>query len=224
MNRTHRGAPSVWLVRHAESEANAGLASDTPGTTAITKKGQDQAVHFAESFKNLCTLRPQFTPQLFVTSPYLRTKQTAYPTFENFPEVPHEEWPVQEFTFLAPGKYSGTTYDEREEAREEWWDRGDPHYHDGEGAESFHDLRARASNLIATLNERSMTHDRIVIFTHGRFMRALAWFQLFDPGPATSLMMGRFLDYDRVTPVPNTTIMPLHLVDHVWTVGPLHAP
>lgn len=39
------------------------------------------------------------TPDLFVTSPYLRTQQTTAATIERFQNVPVEAWPIQEFTY-----------------------------------------------------------------------------------------------------------------------------
>ncbi|WP_241212739.1 MULTISPECIES: hypothetical protein [unclassified Sphingomonas] len=40
------------------------------------------------------------TPSLIVTSPYLRTRQTAQATIQRFPTVPVEVWPIEEF--LSP--------------------------------------------------------------------------------------------------------------------------
>lgn len=53
------------------------------------------------------------TPDLIVTSPYLRTQQTAAATIERFPNVPVEVWPIQEFTYLQPSRWNGTLSSER---------------------------------------------------------------------------------------------------------------
>src|SRR5947199_2089152 len=85
--------PTVWFIRHAESEANAGLSTTDPMHIALTPKGQRQAQQIAQFFP-----RP---PSLIIASHYIRTQQTAEPTCARFPWVPREIWPVHEFTYLA---------------------------------------------------------------------------------------------------------------------------
>lgn len=85
---------TVWLIRHAQSESNFGLPSFIPAAPPLTPLGIEQARYVAGAFSE--------RPNLIVTSPYVRTQQTAQPTLERFPDVPQEEWPVQEFTYLAP--------------------------------------------------------------------------------------------------------------------------
>ncbi|HKC86457.1 MAG TPA: phosphoglycerate mutase family protein, partial [Blastocatellia bacterium] len=122
-----RHTKNVWLIRHAESAGNAGLTTSRPDTIPLTGKGIDQASRLADSFT-----RP---PTLIVTSPYIRTQQSARPTIERFPAVRREQWPVQEFTYLAPARYQDTTDADRWPFAEKYWSRCDPHYIDGEGAE-----------------------------------------------------------------------------------------
>ena len=47
------------------------------------------------------------TPDLILTSPYLRTRQTATATIERFPNVPVGVWPIEEFTYLQPSRWNG---------------------------------------------------------------------------------------------------------------------
>ncbi len=87
------------------------------------------------------------TPDLIVTSPYLRTQQTAAATIERFPNVPVEVWPIQEFTYLQPSRWNGTLSSERMPHIERYWAAADPEFYDGDGAESFTTMlrRVRAS-------------------------------------------------------------------------------
>lgn len=210
----------VWFVRHGESEANAGLPSESADMTALTPKGLDQSSRFAEKFWAKVAVELPYTPLLFVTSRYIRTKQTGAPTFTYFPRVKQEEWAVEEFTYLDTRKYSGTTQLQRTPFVHAWWERGDPYYRDGGTAESFADMLARARKVINDLREREETMT--VIFSHGRFMRALLWFTLFEPGEPTREMMQRFRQFDDVVPVPNTCVLPLHFEGRsVPFVGPL---
>src|SRR5215470_7931926 len=96
---------NAWLIRHAESEGNAGLATSRPDTIPITGKGIEQASYLADSFSR--------APALIVTSPYIRTQQSAKPTIQRFPTARQEQWEVQEFTYLSPARYMDTTADDR---------------------------------------------------------------------------------------------------------------
>src|SRR5262245_50607839 len=89
-----RNTKNVWLIRHAESEGNAGLVTSQPDTIPLTKKGIEQALRLADSFTR--------APALIVTSPFIRTLQSAEPTIGRFPAVRQEQWQVQEFTHLSP--------------------------------------------------------------------------------------------------------------------------
>jgi probable phosphoglycerate mutase len=85
---------TIWFIRHAESEANAGLAKTYPDTIPLTLKGFTQARLLAEPIAT--------EPDLIITSPYLRTQQTAQPLADKYPLVPTERWPKHEFNFLSP--------------------------------------------------------------------------------------------------------------------------
>src|SRR5438477_8698923 len=82
----------AWLIRHAESVANFGGATSDPAGIPLTERGKAQAGHLAAAIPR--------SPTMIVTSGYARTKLTARPTLERFPNVPHQQWPVHEFTYL----------------------------------------------------------------------------------------------------------------------------
>jgi 2,3-bisphosphoglycerate-dependent phosphoglycerate mutase len=154
----------VWLIRHGESESNVGRTSAEPAEIPLTEFGRQQAEQVALAFA-----RP---PALIVTSPYLRARQTAQPTIERFPDVPYEQWSVQEFTYLGDMHGKATTAKEREPFAQAYWNRGDPDFSNG-GAESFNGLLGRAHDLLDRLSETPK--GPVVVFTHGYFMRAVVW-------------------------------------------------
>ena len=203
----------VYLVRHGESESNAGLRTSAPHATRITDRGRDQADRFAYGFDQI--------PQLIVTSPFLRTKQTAVPFRQRFSLAGHEEWPVQEFIRLTPGHWEGTTHEERMPKINEYWERADPTYVDGEGAESFAGMLERVRNMLRLLEDERA--DRIVVFTHGHFMQATLWHMIFEPKAPTSESMRRFIRFADATPIDNTAMIPL-TYDRHWLVGPIRPP
>lgn len=156
---------TVWFIRHGESEANAGLPTTDPVSTSLTKKGFEQAKSIAASF--------QEPPSLIVTSSYVRTKQTAWPTVKCFPDTPQEEWPVHEFTYLSLTNKQSSTVQQRRPLVQQFWHRNDPFYIAGEGAESFVQFMLRVQAVIERISQQE---DRfIAIFSHEQFIRGIMW-------------------------------------------------
>lgn len=176
----------VWLIRHGESIANAGAATEDHITIPLSPVGEEQAKRVSLSF--------QEAPTLIVTSPFLRAQQTAEPTLKRFSNVRHEVWSVEEFTYLAPETCVGTTADERRERVNEYWERLDPDYVDGEGAESFTMLLSRAQTAIDRLSR--LESGFIVMFTHAQFMRAM-WVLNIAHGEDAKSLMSRFRELPR---------------------------
>lgn len=152
----------AWFIRHAESASNAGLPTAAPGDTPLTAAGQAAAQAYAASFPA--------APDRIVASPFLRSRQSAAPLAGRFPAAPLEIWPVQEFTYLGPEHWAGTTAAERMPANEAYWRRGDPRAVDGPGAESFAGLLDR---LASALERLAPLPGLSAVFTHGNAMRGL---------------------------------------------------
>lgn len=154
----------VRLIRHAESAANAGLATAAPDSIPLTENGLQQARELAESIT--CT------PDLIISSPFERAIATALPTTGRFPDVSFEVWPVEEFTYLSPNRFAGTTQTDRKPHAESYWKNGATEFTGGPGAESFDHLLERADTMLAKLAD----HDaqNILVFSHGQFIRAAA--------------------------------------------------
>jgi 2,3-bisphosphoglycerate-dependent phosphoglycerate mutase len=197
-----RHTKNVWLIRHAESEGNAGLATSRPDTIPLTRKGIEQALRLADSF-------PQ-APTLIVTSPFIRTQQSAKPTIERFPAVRQEQWQVQEFSYLSPERYRDTTIADRRPFVEKYWSKSDPHYLDGDGAESFADFIRRVEQAIEGL--WSCQADFVTVFGHGLFMRGMIWRMLFGPQPINASAMSSFRHFMLATTMPNTAIIKVDLL------------
>ena len=117
------------FIRHGQSTGNASISCHDLASLELTELGWSQVRKLAAHWIG--------TPGLIVTSPYLRTQQTAAPTIERFPEVPVEVWPIQEFTYLQPSRWNGTLSSEWMPHTEQYWAEADPEYCDGEGAESL---------------------------------------------------------------------------------------
>ena len=173
----------VWFIRHAESEANAGLPTLDSSKVVLTAQGHKQAKTIALSFPD--------PPSLIVTSSYTRTKQTASPTQQRFRDVPYTEWPVHEFTYLS-SSHQFSTKQERRPLVKIFWERNDPYYIDGNGAESFYDFLMRVNTVFEYLN-RFDENDFIAVFSHGQFIRAVLWTLKYHSLPTNMKLFQHFL-------------------------------
>ena len=192
---------TIWLIRHAESKSNAGEATDAPNSIGLSGLGTRQAQRLAERFPA--------APDLIVVSKYARTGLTAAPLLERFPDLPMEEWPLHEFTYLAPARYVGTTENDRRLPAQQYWDRCDPNYCDGEGAESFATFmkRVRTWQPMARAAARAV----IAVFAHGFVIKAAIWDLLQGSPEVTPEFMRGFYDLHLKFPVKNASVTPLLL-------------
>jgi 2,3-bisphosphoglycerate-dependent phosphoglycerate mutase len=203
---------TVWLIRHGESEANAGLPTSHPMTIELTAKGHQQAKEIASAFVT--------APSLIVTSPYLRARQTTQPTRDRFPDVPFVEWEVQEFTYLAPIRYLGTTTNERRPIVEVYWQNRDPFVVDGEGAESFSDMLIRVKNFYQQVRETEA--ESIVVFTHEQLIKAMLWFQMARVREVIPDAMTQYRAFLNAWKVPNCSIVEFKFdLDKFWYTAPI---
>jgi broad specificity phosphatase PhoE len=201
----------VDIIRHAQSESNAGLPVNDPASVKLTELGRRQAQAVSESFNEL---NP---PQLIVTSPFIRTGETAAPTIARFPQAQREVWPIQEVTYLDPSKYKGTTFAQRKPFTRPYWEKADPDYIDGPGAESFNQMMARVDDMLGRI--RQLPHDYTVIFCHGFIMRA-AWQRLANPQLKGPDLM-RAVKSKRITgDLPNTGRIRLAVQDGAIQIVP----
>jgi broad specificity phosphatase PhoE len=187
----------VWLIRHGESISNANLPTGDPAESSLTEKGLTEAAQIMNAF--------DIAPDLFVISSYLRARQTAVPTLNRFPLVPHEEWPVHEFTYLNPARYHGTIGTDRWPFAAAYWERNDPHEKEDGGGESFAELLARVQETMVRLRQHPA--DFIAVFSHGLFLRALIWVCLTNITEATPKTMQQYRHFIQAGRIPNGGIV-----------------
>jgi len=176
----------IWFIRHGESIANAGVATSNHKTIPLSPTGKEQAQTISRSIPE--------TPTLIITSAFDRTRQTAEPTIKLFPSTRCEIWEVEEFT-LSPNTCINTTAADRKIRVNEYWERLDPAYIDGEGAESFNMLLARAEAVIDRL--KGFENGVIVIFTHALFIQAIEALRASGGKEDAKSLMRRFRDLPR---------------------------
>jgi len=201
---------TLLLVRHGQSVSNAGLRTVRPHLTELTAIGQEQARLTAAALPE---------PALVAVSPYHRARDTAQPFRERWPGAPCVEWPVQEFTYLDPTAWDGTTALDRRPAIDAYWGRADPHCAGGGGAESFAQLLARVDRV--RRDSEAFGEGPIVVFTHGVFSKALLW-RCSDPraAAATADGMARMREFARGFTFPNCGIVEVRFGPGATTYRP----
>ena len=170
------------FIRHGESEGNAGLPTGSPSEIRLTSRGHHQAESLAKSVTT--------QPDLIVVSPFLRTQQTAEPLIGRCVNVPLETWEVQEFTYLNPFNYVGTTEAERSVFVRAYWERCDHLYKDGGGAESFLEFINRIDDALARL--RADPKRWTLVFSHGYFIKGVLLRAKAPTAPIDSNLMKEF--------------------------------
>ena len=191
----------IWLIRHGQSKSNAGLRTANTIDNPLTDKGIEQAQCIVKAFDQI--------PSLIVTSPYLRSKQTAQPTLNHFVNVREEEWSVHEFTPLASIHYAGTPAIARRRRKTMYWEQGDPFYVDGEGAESFAAVLSRIQDFMERIKKQQETFT--AVFTHGTFMRIMLWSILARVMEIDPPLMNNCYRFKRSFKVPNGAILQLSI-------------
>lgn len=193
----------ILLVRHGQSVANAGGTPADHINNPLTELGHAQAKVFAEGL--------DCKPGLFLVSPFLRARQTAEPLLRRFPDVPVEEWPIQEFTFLEPLRHNGTNEEQQQPHIFDYWKRNDPAHIAGPGAESFTQFLNRARDAIRRLSYLS-PGGCIVVFTHGLLMQAFRLLLLFPYATDAELMPNfRRFHFDHF--IENTDVLEFEVAD-----------
>jgi probable phosphoglycerate mutase len=197
--------PTILLIRHGESRANAGEPTSCPHIVELTTMGREQAKAIAQFLQEA-----QLIPELIVTSSYMRTKQTAVPTKLVFPNVPEKEWPVQEFTYLSSlHEWRSTTWDRRPSV-EAYWDLSDPSYVDDPKPgspipESFEQFIARVRKVKKQLEQSDLAIT--ALFSHEQFMNAFRWLSQNDPGELSTETMKEFRAFLKANPILNGAIV-----------------
>jgi len=189
----------VWFFRHAQSLANADKNYKADNFSVplvpLSDLGLKQAEEVVSCFDS--------APDLIITSSYIRTKQTADHLIKKYPNTPQEEWEdIREFTYLSLDRCFNTTFSEREPFKEEYWNRNDPNYNDGEGAESFSDFINRTRNAIEILKNRK--ENFIVLFSHEFTILAVRYLLDKNPKDITSKEMREYREYFLTNRIPNT--------------------
>jgi broad specificity phosphatase PhoE len=208
---------TLWLIRHGETTSNARLPAVEAGSAGnLTARGYLQAEQIAAALPH--------SPDLIVTSPLWRTKHTAEPVCKRFPTVPQVEWAVQEFSYLAAKAYDNAkTIEQRRLLDQDYWQRADPDYVSGAGAESFASLMTRVRLIQDRLHQLASANDSnsfVLVFSHAWFMRAVIWSLVNQSTEISPQQMWRLHHFAGGLSIPNGAIFKVQVcASEIWFTG-----
>lgn len=197
---------NIWFIRHGESESNAGFATSSHENIELTLNGYQQAL--------ITSLSIDFDPDLIVTTKHKRTYQTAFPLLNEKLNTPHEVWPLHEFDYLSPKACENTTVEERKPLVKAFWDRCDPDYVDGQGAESFNQFSER---IIQSIKKIEQSHlSLFVIFAHGHVIKRIIQYLSGKDFEDAAKNMVYFRDNMMKIKIDNTQVIKTEYNDQEW--------
>lgn len=156
----------IILIRHAESEANAGGIFEHSHIVKITEKGKRQAEDLVEVI-----LEKLDKPDRIIVSKFIRTIETAEPTIRKFPDTETHLWlETHEFSYLDKKNLAELTVEKLRERAQGYWEQNDPFHKDGLNQESFGEFTERVNSLILKMKKLDGVN---FMFSHGLVIRLL---------------------------------------------------
>lgn len=178
----------IYLIRHAQSESNAGLSIRPNHSIALTSTGQTQAQDLAEW---LYQQVPQPT-QVFV-SKFIRTQQTAQPYLDKIKQSADVLADLFEFDYLDFKQIEHLNYQQLREQSDAFWLKNDIYYQSSEQCDSFAHFVQRVKNVRQALAD--LPDGIYVVFTHGMWLGMLMW-QLLQLNEQKILDMQQFAKFE----------------------------
>ena len=197
---------SIFLVRHGQSEANAGQPTGDPAAIALTATGREQAKQLALDWS--------IQPAQVLTSPYQRAQDTALPFCDCHGMTASTVPGLHEFVTLAPQRVNGLSNFERKPFIDAYWAEADPTRVDGPDAESLQAFSARTD---AFAQQLSSLADQTVVFGHGMWFAMLIWRLMRFPVDSSAAMKA-FRNFQLGLPMPNCAVYALTGSGSTWAV------
>ena len=189
---------SIFLIRHAESEANINGKTRSHASIALSENGHIQA-------QTLCSTLPKIDHVM--VSKYLRTQQTAAPLLEKYSLDFEVDEHLHEFSYLSERKCTNTNLNDRKAWVNAYWEKMDCQHRDADDAESFEDLYLRVQAFHDKLKAVAghYAEKNLAVFSHGQFLQLLIM-QIQQPRPLTRKLMQQFRSDLVCQPIKNTEI------------------
>ncbi|MFW2057170.1 histidine phosphatase family protein [Acinetobacter haemolyticus] len=189
---------SIFLIRHAESEANINGRTLSHASISLSENGKRQA-------EKLCAALPRIDH--VIISKYQRTYQTAEPILQKYQLIPEINESLHEFSYLSESKCANTNLDDRKLWVDAYWERMDYRFRDADDAESFEDLYIRVRQFHEQIKQLAddFIQKNLVVLGHGQFLQLLMTL-IKRPQPLSRELMRNFRADLINRPIQNTQI------------------
>lgn len=158
----------IYLIRHAESESNAGLIIRPNPQINITDLGNTQALALSDWL-----LSNVETPKQIFVSNYIRTQQTAKPYLEKLNYQAKIIDDLYEFNYLDFERIKELNFDDLLKTANEYWQKGEIDWQDGETTDSYAQFVQRVKNVRKFFD--NLEDGCYVVFTHAMWLGMLMW-------------------------------------------------
>ncbi len=157
----------IFLIRHAESEENAGTHIEDSHIVRLSEEGKRQAEQLANVLEK---------PDRVIVSKYIRTQLTAFPLLQKYEGVETHIWiDIHEFSPHDKEKLKDILKENRKDFYMTYWNRLDPLFRPTEKSENFKEIIDRLVKVIYKLQK---INDGVnYIFTHGLVIAMLLFVQ-----------------------------------------------
>ncbi len=187
--------PTIYLIRHGQSQANAGGITLENPLVPLTGLGELQARAVAD-------LLPRTAAAIW-SSPFKRALDTAAPYCVRLGQSPATHDDLREFETVDTLQMRGAPSAEREAVVARYWLESSPNLRTGPGAETFREFHDRVARVRAQF--LPALADGTVIFGHGMWMAMLFW-QIWGFDQVDHVGMTLFRRFQLGFPTPNTAV------------------
>ncbi|HTY93086.1 MAG TPA: histidine phosphatase family protein [Steroidobacteraceae bacterium] len=199
---------TLYLVRHGQSQTNAGGITLENPLVPLTELGAQQA-------QAVAALLPAAAHKVW-SSPFKRALDTAAPYCALVEQVPAIHDDLREFEMIDTTQLRGSAVAEREAAMARYWLASDPDHRAGPAAETFREFHDRVARVRGEFLPDVAPGS--VIFGHGIWMALLFW-QILGFETVDGAAMARFRRFQLGFPTPNTAVYRLtHVAPGKWDV------
>lgn len=189
---------TLYLIRHAQSQANVGGKVLPDWQIPLTEVGLQQALQLARQW--------EIVPSALYCSQLLRTQQTAQPLAEKYQLTVQILPELNEFSYLSLEKIQQMTLQQRQDTARQFWQTAQPHEHDAPNCDSFADFSQRVDDFYQQIPRFS--HNSVVV-THGIWIARLIW-QNLGFTVKDNADMQRFRQFLQALNIANTAIFAVH--------------
>jgi alpha-ribazole phosphatase len=200
--------PTLLLIRHGQSQANAGGITLENPLVPLTELGERQA-------RALAQVLPPAAPVVW-SSPFKRSLDTAAPYCGRLGVAPEIHDELREFETIDTRHMRGTPCTAREAVLARYWREADPDQRTGPAGETFREFHQRVAAV--RTGWLPSQPDGTVIFGHGMWMALLFW-QIWGFERIDHTAMTHFRRFQLGFPTPNTVVYGITLVGPgQWTI------